>query len=743
MAAIVGDLAQTFFIDSKAVNTAKNIFLTSIDLYFRNKPTTQSTSSGLANPGVTLYICETKLQDGIQVPDLFRPVAYGRSRKEFGSISTSLNGATATNFTFTRTPLNTNQTYALVIKFDGFDTGFSLWRNKGNEGYDGIEGQTDDAAAIGLTNNTSASVSRGSNSPNMTKGALDGYFFVLTSGAVATPQLDVDLKFKLNIGTFSTTSNTTYNIINRSYEMIPYVTTSLTGAFQGGEYVFANSTIPSGQTISVSTTSANVTGTGTTFLSTYTANSLIILKSGDDHAVRKIVSISNNSNLVLDYKSPFTNSSAQYVLGAIGKVDRFLPENSMAILVASTANATYNFISNASSDTIVGVTSNATAVIDNNLEYPVDQTQLAQLGAFVLDEFLPDLKYTIPPGTYANTTVKLANEDYDTSIQEYPVTPGKKKRFTYFPAFMYSRSDELAYGDGSVGTLVNGKSINFNVTLSTENRFSSPFIDEQDLNFFGYQRIINNTLVDEHTNSGQAIAKYISRRVELAPGQDSEDIRVYATAYRPYGTNIDVYVKFYNEFDPELFDEKSWTRLENVTPATTYSSTENLNDYIELEYQLPTLPIYEFEPLSTGVLQSGVFEGQNSNNVLVGTSGVVNTTIATSDLVRIYNPLFPNNSLISVVTASNTTTFTIDTTLSSANTRLNDFVRAGNLVEKVEFKNVAFKNFTANGVVRYYNSEMSAFDTYTSFAIKVIFRASTASLVYPHLKDIRAIALSV
>lgn len=741
--AIVGDLAQTFFVDYKAVNSAKTINLTSIDLYFRTKPTTSSTSSGLANPGVTLYICETKLQEGLQVPDLQTPVAYGRSRREFSQINTSLNGATATNFTFTRTPLNTNKTYALVIKFDGFDTGFTLWRNKGNEGYDGIAGQEADAAAINLQDGTSTTVNQGSNSPNMTKGALDGYFFVLTSGLVATPQLDVDLKFKVNIATYSTSSNTTYSFVNRSYEMIPYVSTSLTGAFIGGEYVFANSTIPSGQTINISTTSANVVGTGTTFLTTYTANSLIVLKSGDTHAIRKITSITSDTQLVLDHKSPFTNASAQYVVGAIGKVDQFVPDSNMVILVGATSNATHNFIVNASSDTIVGVTSNTTATIDNNLDYPVEESKLAELGAFLVDEILPELRYTLPSGTTANTTVKFADINYDTSLVEYPVTMGGKKRFTYYPAFLYSRSDEISYGDGSVGTLNNNKSLNFNVTLSTDNKYSSPHIDEQDLNFFVYQRLINNTLVNEHTNRGNAIAKYISKRVQLAEGQDSEDMKVYAACYRPYGTDVDVYIKFYNEFDPEAFEDKNWTRLDKVTANTTYSSSENLNDFIEIEYAMPKFPIYDYEPATSGTLQSGVFEGTSACNVLTGTSGTVNTNIAPDDLVRIYNPLFPNTSLIAVVTASNTTTFTIDTTLQSANTRLNDFIRAGNEVEKVTYKHTAFKNVTANGVVRYYNSQMSAFDGYSSFAVKIILRGTTGSMVYPAVKDIRAIAVTV
>lgn len=721
MAAIVGDLAQTFFLDYKAVGTARKIFLSEIDLFFRTKPTAASTSSGLPKPGVTLYITETKLSNGMYVPDLDRPITYGRSRVVFDSINTSFNAAAATTFRFTRTPLDTQKTYALVIKFDGNDTGFTLWRNKGDEILDNAP------------------------KPNVTQGALDGYFFVLTSSSVATPQMDVDLKFAFRINTFLTNANTTYQFVNRNFEMLPLVDTSMQGSFIGGEYVFANTGTPAGQTISISATSKVVTGVGTTFLSTYSNNGLIVLKSGDDHIVRKIVSIANNTSLTMDFNAPYTNSSARYIVSAVGTVYTYSPDTSLLVLTASTANDTHNFIANSTWDQVIGATSEASASVNRRTSGTVDGSNyFTDLGALVIDEFLPDIKYQIPPGSDVTTTVKLTGLEYNTSIEEFSIDNGKRKRFTNYPAYLFSRSDEVAYGDGSIGVLENLKSINFRSTFSTSNKFTSPFLDEQDIGFFAYQRNINSDLTNEHTNRGNAIAKYISKRVTLADGQESEDIRVYLTAYRPYNTNITVYGKFYNRYDPEGFESKNWTRLQSVTSNTIYSSSENIRDYYDLEYKLPVLPLYtDLDNTVTGPQLDGVFTGVSGNNVLVGTYGNVNTFIVEDDLVRIYNPLFPDNSLITVVTASNTTSFTIDTTLNSANTRLNDFCRAGLFAQRVEYKNVAFKNYTANGVIRYYNSEMSAFDTFDAFAVKIVLQGDMAGLTYPHVADMRAIALSV
>ena len=83
---------------------------------------------------------------------------------------------------------------------------------------------------------------------------------------------------------------------------------------------------------------------------------------------------------------------------------------------------------------------------------------------------------------------------------------------------------------------------------------------------------------------GTAKARYISKKVVLADTQDAEDIKVYVAAYKPAGTDIYVFAKFWNGTDPELFDNKQWTLL--TTDNTLVSSKANINDFIEYEYGL-------------------------------------------------------------------------------------------------------------------------------------------------------------
>jgi hypothetical protein len=81
---------------------------------------------------------------------------------------------------------------------------------------------------------------------------------------------------------------------------------------------------------------------------------------------------------------------------------------------------------------------------------------------------------------------------------------------------------------------------------------------------------------------GNALARYITRRVTLAPGFDSGDLRVYLTAYKPIGSNIHVYVKYLSASDPESFEDKKWQKLIQLGDSNFVS--ESRNDYRELSF---------------------------------------------------------------------------------------------------------------------------------------------------------------
>jgi hypothetical protein len=83
-------------------------------------------------------------------------------------------------------------------------------------------------------------------------------------------------------------------------------------------------------------------------------------------------------------------------------------------------------------------------------------------------------------------------------------------------------------------------------------------------------------------SGGPAQCKYITRKVTLADGFDSGDLRVYLTAYKPINTNIFVYAKYLSSSDGELFDDKEWQLLTQIGNANFVST--NQNDFRELTF---------------------------------------------------------------------------------------------------------------------------------------------------------------
>ena len=113
----------------------------------------------------------------------------------------------------------------------------------------------------------------------------------------------------------------------------------------------------------------------------------------------------------------------------------------------------------------------------------------------------------------------------------------------------------------------------------------------------GYLKTPTITVVDNATRSGNsntsivvngetspsggnAFAKYITKTVTLTPNNDSGDLRVFYTAFRPKGSNINIYYKILNRNDNQTFDEQSWQLMTTVTGTSNYStSRDNLIEF--------------------------------------------------------------------------------------------------------------------------------------------------------------------
>ena len=677
------DLAQSFYIDKDAVNLADVCFITSVELYFKNKPGVGKSVTGFNKPGVSVYLCPVDNE----VPIL--DAAFSTfARVEYDSINTSSVAATPTKFTFSRPiVVKTGYMYAVLIKFDGSDPDFQLWWNKAGE------------VVLNTTNQTQVS-----------SGKVDGFFYTITNGKQLTALRDADLKFNLNIAKF-TSSSETFKLQNNANEFLVYYANSISGNFKGGEYVWQNNA-PSVGTVAINATSTSVVGTGTLFSSTLQVGDKFVITDGTtgNADVREVKSISNNTFLTVDYSFTFESNTANYIKTPVATVYDVNGLAERMVLENSTANSTVLF---AVDSHIHGIDSLASCKISN-------------IEDFEASFIRPSMKINTPAGTYANLTVNIANTSYvKTNLTEQSAENGAIVYIDDYPGIFASRSHEVLNG----GTLFNNsKSFDAAMSFTTANEYVSPYASEENLDVFVNRYVINDDYTDEYKSTGNAISRYVSKRVVLADGQDAEDLRAYITAYKPANTDIRVFAKVVNAVDPEPFDDKYWTELELVTDKGLLSNPYNRDDVKEFEYKIPTY--------HAGVAANGLYTTTLGSAVIAGTGATVNAEIAVHDVVRVYQPLFPNNHVISVVTAANTSTFTIAEPISNTS-----MVASGLVVEKITEKHSAFIDVQNNNVIRYFNQSYSAFDSYKIFAIKIVLLSDFDYRV-PHVNDMRVIALS-
>ena len=122
--------------------------------------------------------------------------------------------------------------------------------------------------------------------------------------------------------------------------------------------------------------------------------------------------------------------------------------------------------------------------------------------------------------------------------------------------------------------------------FSSRSEHISPIIDLARNSVVTVENIVNNISTNEtNTEGGDALARYQTRRVTLKEGFDAASLKVYLTANRQEGTSLKVYYKVLSQFDPEIFDDKLWTEMVEMTNQNNISADDSINEYFEIEYE--------------------------------------------------------------------------------------------------------------------------------------------------------------
>lgn len=551
-------LAQTFYVDEPS-NKLPGVFLTKLDLFFKQKPSN-------ASKGITVSI--NYVENGFPTE---KQVPFSSVRLLPSSINVSDTGLTATSFVF-EAPVyvQSQQEYAIYVSPDGGDIGYEIWVSE--------VGKTDTVTNKQIFVNSST-----------------GTLFTSANGRQWSPYQNEDMKFKLYRANFSSTTATIkYTNANTEFVLLSRPIADTGARIPGGSFrrekVFVSNgavTVSSNTVTSIGNTSVNVYPANASAI--FTANKMIYLRSNNSAQtdVRTITSVPNANTIIVNQSPTFNDSNASIgYLYANGGLYGFIAYTggTGAQIYESTANSTVNYRSLLANG---GASGNALLIG----QISGVSANLSQLVGASYSEFVPQFAFTSVPGTTTQITMRgtgsTGNTETSNSLDNSQTTviPDESYKFIDKLRIIRSRSDELYYNSGT-------KSLEVTATLTTTNTYISPMFDDiksSGLTLYNLISVANSSLIEnEKQPRGSNVMrnKYISKPVLLT--QEAEDLVVYLTAYRPLSTELYVFCKLMNQNDPDQFNtSKYWTLMEEVTPKP-YSSKANLDDIVELQYKLPT-----------------------------------------------------------------------------------------------------------------------------------------------------------
>jgi len=525
----MGDpLAQTF----KVEQADGGIFMTDIQLYFKNKP-----ASG--NNGVTLEIRE--VINGVPGPKIVPGGILHKTPAQI-NVSTESGGVTsfvATTFAFQNPVyLKNNTEYCFVPKPENDDTGYDLWISELGENQFGTTNRIDKQPAAGM-------------------------MFTSANDRTWTPHQNKDIMFNIRRAKFKTNTKYSGTIINQKIDWMNFTWPTAGGLataqkFNAGEYIVGHTTAitaggagyGSAPTVTVARGSGDTTGTGLAITATVSGGAvtaLTVTNPGHSYTANPTITIANTGS---------TQATGTVTLNK-GFVDN------------------WNSLDKQSTTRVTGGKFTTGMLVGSSSGY-------GEIASFT-DKKINELALsfaTLQPGTgttieadSALTTTGAGSANTATFV---PVNVNSTNNLTAEKTVYSNSNEQTTYSDTRTGRL--------KVTMSTPSNNISPVIDLSQSDFLAVLNDVNNDSANETGRTGgNASSKYITRRVILEEGQDAEDLQVYLDASIPSASSLKVYGKFQNAADPGNFQEDlNWVEL-----GTNSTPSETTEDFAEYSYSIP------------------------------------------------------------------------------------------------------------------------------------------------------------
>lgn len=488
---ILDPVAQTFIIDE--TNFPRGVFLSSIRLFFREKPTTQipvqvsivSTLNGYPTGKTLDYSIVTMFPNEVKVS---QEPQY-------------LDDSTYTEFTFSAPVyINSGDLYAIVIQSNS--SGYKLW----------AAAQNDFPLASSVkatpTSPTPTALSKISKSPYV------GSFFESQNGITYTADQTKDLMFTINRCVFDTTATPTISYV------VP----------QG---------LPQNKNIEDTYTKA-------------TANVVF-----DELNVSTTQFVPSGTSVNYTYKSTLNNT------GALDAAKEITPGE------FGTPSPTNIYLNDNQGERVLNANSNTSFYLDarlsttDNILSPIisdDGVRLYTIGYSINDMGLSNSVISVTGsgiGYLSNTSGTLSSPDINVSAPD-------------------EAGGTQAYVSANVQS---GNIVSVYVTTAGSGYTTTPTITvTATANTPATVAVSGETSAD----GGNGLSRYMTYPVTLAQGNDSGDLRVFFTAYRPTNTNIHVYYKILSREDTQAFEQGSWKKMTLVGAGSNKFSSSR-SDLFEYE----------------------------------------------------------------------------------------------------------------------------------------------------------------
>ncbi len=523
-------ISQTFTcVTPRRTNGA---FITKVDLFFSKKSSTLP---------VTLQIRE--VENGFPTKTI---VPYGSKTLQASQVVANASVATnATTFTFDSPVfLEANKSYALCVIPAGDSTDYVLW--------------VGELGGIDVDRNLL-----------IDKQPASGVLFTSANDETWAQIQSEDMKFRIWRANFTSSTGTIY-LENDSLDFFSIDNRFKT--FNVGEKIISESVLrfANNRAVSVGTVlKSRASATGQLTSNPNYANGVVRQVVGYSSGVVTVkvdaygnfpTTSSSNTNNLYSGSNTWVGNTTSFTANTAQGFISFLDLDRNKIFIENSSGGFANGY-------IRGQVSGASCRV----------TSVDNIG---VNAFVPK----IPQISYGNTQITWAVRTTSTggviSPDYEPVQIGIDNEIIDAEKRIYSKTNESAL------TPVAGsrKSFVLRGIISSTDTFVSPVIDSSRFNTILLKNNINSDVTNEYLDAGNAQARYISKKVILADGQEAEDLIVYLTAYKPSGTNINVYARIHNPEDPQSFTDKDFTPLRQITSSNTFSDSVNKGDFKEFEY---------------------------------------------------------------------------------------------------------------------------------------------------------------